>query len=77
VPLGGTATPQVLHESVSCGINALSALPNDAGAEDARLPAVKAVEEAYEELHNLTPEKYTLTAKMARGLINADSLKHW
>jgi hypothetical protein len=76
-PLGGTATPQVPHESVSSDLNVLSALPSDADTEDTRPPAVKAVEEAYEELHNLAPERFTLTAKMARGLINADSLKHW
>jgi Ca2+-dependent lipid-binding protein len=76
MPLGATVTPQVLHESVSSDLNALGA-QSDAGAEDSRPPAVKAVEEAYEELHNLAPERFTLTAKMARGLINADTLKHW
>ncbi len=36
----------------------------------------KIVDEAYEELHNSTPEVFLLSVNSAKGLLNTDTLKH-
>ena len=41
-----------------------------------RGPQQKLVEEAYEELHNSTPEVYVLSVNSAKGLLYTDTLKH-
>ena len=41
-----------------------------------RSPQQKLVEEAFEELHNSTPEVYVLSINSAKGLLYTDTLKH-
>lgn len=72
-----TAAP-TQHPSVGSELNALDQRTVSAEGDSIEAPvdpALKIVEDAFEELHNLAPDEYTLSVKTARGLMNSDGLK--